>query len=75
MNLSGTVNAFRLLLRPQLCIPQLTVATFDKLPIPIARTNWPEIKAVILDKDNCIAPKHATSVFEPYKVCTLDAQE
>ena len=69
MNVSGTVNAFKLLLKPQLCIPHLTVDTFDKIPIPLRRAGWPEIKAVVLDKDNCFAVDRSIYVYKSYEVC------
>ena len=69
MNFSGTINAFRLLLKPQLCIPHLTVNTFDNITIPIRNPGWPEFKAVVLDKDNCFAVERSIYVYKPYEVC------
>lgn len=74
MNLSGTVNVFRLILSPTLCLPHHTVSTFNQLPIPLS-TAFPskngeknaDIRAVILDKDNCFAAPHELEVYEPYK--------
>ncbi|AQZ11829.1 GEP4 (YHR100C) [Zygosaccharomyces parabailii] len=62
MNISGTFNALRLLYNPRLCMPQLAVSTFNDIPIPIS----PNIKAVVLDKDNCFAFPHENQVWHAY---------
>jgi len=75
MNISGTLNVFRLLRDPTLCLPQHTVSTFNHLPIPLSKA-FPrkygakdvDIQAVILDKDNCFAAPHTNEVHEPYRV-------
>jgi hypothetical protein len=75
MNISGTLNIFRLLRDPALCLPQHTVSTFNHLPIPLSKA-FPrqdgakdvDIQAVILDKDNCFAAPHTNEVHEPYHV-------
>ena len=69
MNISGTLNAWKLLVRPQLCMPHITVPTFDRIPIPLRSTNWPETKAVVLDKDNCFAVHRSNTIYKPYEVC------
>jgi len=73
-NLSGTLNAFRVLRDPSLCLPHHTVATFNSLPVPLSSalpTNEKgkpvTIKAVVLDKDNCFAIPHKDDVFDGYK--------
>ncbi|OAL46768.1 HAD-superfamily phosphatase [Pyrenochaeta sp. DS3sAY3a] len=76
MNISGTLNVFRLLRDPSLCLPQHTVSTFNHLPIPISKA-FPrritkdgekevDIQAVILDKDNCFAVPHKNEIHKPY---------
>ncbi|TKA71951.1 hypothetical protein B0A55_05381 [Friedmanniomyces simplex] len=68
MNISGTVNVLRIFTNPSLCLPHYTVSTFDQLPIPLSAAfskhggeKGPDIRAVVLDKDNCFAvPKHNT---------------
>lgn len=79
MNISGTLNVFRLLRDPTLCLPQHTVSTFNHLPIPLSKA-FPrkdatingarevDIQAVILDKDNCFATPHTNEVHKPYEV-------
>ncbi|TKX24926.1 hypothetical protein C1H76_2879 [Elsinoe australis] len=37
LNLSGTLNVFKLLLNPSLCLPQATVSTFNDLPVPLSK--------------------------------------
>ena len=73
LNLSASLNVFKLLAKPSLCLPHATVATFDDLPIPLNKafaTNGrqADIRAVILDKDDCFATPDHNEVFEPYKV-------
>ncbi|KAF2251539.1 HAD-superfamily phosphatase [Trematosphaeria pertusa] len=73
MNISGTLNVFRLIRDPALCLPQHTVSTFNHLPIPLSKA-FPkkdgekevDIRAVVLDKDNCFAVPHANEVYKPY---------
>ena len=84
MNLSATLNIFRLLTNPSLCLPQATIPTFDQLPHPLAKAfipsspnpdptrqekpslNLPDIRAVILDKDNCFAVPKTNTIHPPY---------
>ncbi|ORY19579.1 mitochondrial PGP phosphatase [Clohesyomyces aquaticus] len=76
MNISGTLNVFRLIWSPTLCLPQHTVSTFNQLPIPLNRA-FPQndgnqrkpvdIRAVVLDKDNCFAVPHENEVYKPYE--------
>ncbi|KAL5120020.1 hypothetical protein ACEQ8H_002118 [Pleosporales sp. CAS-2024a] len=76
MNISGTLNVFRLLRDPTLCLPQHTVSTFNHLPIPLstalakrddgAGKNGVDIRAVVLDKDNCFAVPHTNEIHPPY---------
>lgn len=78
MNISGTLNVFRLLRDPTLCLPQHTVPTFNHLPIPLSKAfprkegkdgeKQVDIRAVVLDKDNCFAVPHTDEVYQPYKV-------
>jgi phosphatidylglycerophosphatase GEP4 len=74
MNLSGTLNVFRLIRDPALCLPQYTFPTFNHLPIPLSKAGTDQggkqldIRAVVLDKDNCFAAPHANSVYEAYNV-------
>ncbi|KAF2264829.1 HAD-superfamily phosphatase [Lojkania enalia] len=73
MNISGTVNVFRLIRDPALCLPQHTVSTFNHLPVPLSKAftqkdgqKEVDIRAVILDKDNCFAVPHSNEVYKPY---------
>ena len=71
MNLSGTLNAFRVLFTPGLCLPHHTISTFNDLPIPLSKAikrgeKEADIRAVILDKDNCFAIPHHNEVYPPY---------
>ncbi|QIW94862.1 hypothetical protein AMS68_000380 [Peltaster fructicola] len=68
-NLSGTLNAFRVLFSPSLSIPHATVSHFSHLPTPLATAftaarsgKQPDIRAVVLDKDNCFAVPYTNEV-------------
>ncbi|KAI6848832.1 HAD-superfamily phosphatase [Hortaea werneckii] len=74
MNVSATFNVFRLLANPALCLPQHTVATFDQLPIPLSlafaskKGEKPaDIRAVILDKDNCFSVPKQNVIYPAYQ--------
>lgn len=76
MNTSATINAFRLIYNPALCLPQATISNFNKLPLPLssAFVSVPnrqklDIRAVVLDKDNCFAKPRENNVYQPYNVC------
>ena len=78
MNISATLNIFRLLKNPSLCLPHATVPTFDKIPLAVysllAEANGgqqPDIRAIVLDKDNCFAKAKENSVHAPYAVCNV----
>jgi len=71
MNLSGTLNAFRLLHHPTFFLPHHTIPTFDSLPLPpfpptTPSQKAPSIRALVLDKDNCFAAPKTTSIHPPY---------
>ncbi|CAN6608828.1 phosphatidylglycerophosphatase Gep4p, mitochondrial [Trichomonascus vanleenenianus] len=68
MNISGTVNALRLLYNPSLFLPQVVVSNFGQLPVPIPpkSASSPKIGVVVLDKDNCFAEPHKAEVFAEY---------
>ena len=75
MNVAGVIGAFRVLRNPSLCLPHATVPTFNDLPIPLslafppdAHGRRPDIRAVVLDKDNCFAVPHEDTIYPPYEV-------
>ncbi len=74
MNLSGTFSIFRLFRDPSLCLPHYTVSTFQQLPIPLSQAlsekykQKVDIRAVVLDKDNCFARPGENDVYKPYEV-------
>ncbi|KAK3327259.1 mitochondrial PGP phosphatase [Cercophora scortea] len=79
LNLSASLNIFKLLARPSLCLPHATVPTFDDLPLPLDKAfahaqsqgqsekRQVDIKAVVLDKDDCFAYPDSNEVHGPYK--------
>ena len=74
LNLSASLNVFKLITRPSLCLPHHTVSSFNDLPIPLNRAFEKEgkhvdIRVVVLDKDDCFAFPESSEVYGPYKVC------
>ena len=75
MNVSATLNAFRLIHNPSLCLPHATISTFNHLPIPVSLAfassldgQKADIRAVVLDKDDCFARPGENVVYKPYHV-------
>jgi phosphatidylglycerophosphatase GEP4 len=81
MNLSGTINTFRLLYAPRLARSHVVLNQFSELTFPLGKCiaqnvkkNYgidvpePDIRAIVIDKDNCIARPHALEVWPAYKV-------
>jgi len=75
MNVSATSNVFRLLYKPSLFLPQATVSTFNDLPVPLSKAfrvlcdgHEPDIRAVVLDKDDCFARPRENVIYKPYYV-------
>jgi len=84
MNLSGTINTFRLLYAPRLARPHVVLSQFSDLTFPLGKcivanvkrlhgieVPEPDIRAVVLDKDNCISRPHTLEIYPPYKVMGL----
>jgi hypothetical protein len=72
LNVSATLNIFRLITHPSLCLPHATISTFNHLPLPLNNA-FPkhknvDIRAVVLDKDNCFSFPEANEVYKPYEV-------
>ncbi|KAI3391706.1 hypothetical protein diail_6951 [Diaporthe ilicicola] len=72
LNLSASLNVFKLLSNPALCLPHAAISTFRDMPIPLDpafRQKGVEvnIKAVVLDKDDCFAVPETNEVYKPYK--------
>lgn len=73
LNVSASLNVFRLIANPSLCLPHHTVPSFNHLPIPlndafVKRGSQVDIRAVVLDKDNCFAVPKQNEVYKPYAV-------
>lgn len=73
LNLSASLNIFKLISRPSLCLPHATVGTFNDLPVPLDRLfskpgRSVDIRAVVLDKDDCFAYPEESTVYDSYKV-------
>lgn len=73
LNLSASLNIFKLIAKPSLCLPHATVATFNDLPIPLNKAfgngeKKVDIKAVVLDKDDCFAIPDHNEIYGDYKV-------
>ncbi|KAG5957000.1 hypothetical protein E4U57_002089 [Claviceps arundinis] len=72
LNLSASLHATRLLFKPSICLPHYTASTFNELPIPLDKGlsqlgHRSDIRAVVLDKDDCFAYPDAKEVYEPYQ--------
>lgn len=79
LNLSASLNATRLLFKPSICLPHYTASTFNDLPIPLDEGlhrigHKSDIRAVVLDKDDCFAYPDAKEIYEPYKVSSTTFQ-
>jgi hypothetical protein len=73
LNITATLSLFRLITKPSLCLPQATVPTFNELPIPLNKAfeqkyKGVDIRAVVLDKDNCFAWPKENVVAKGYEV-------
>lgn len=80
MNLAALIYGASSILRPSLLIPSLIYDDFGALPVDLraalnacASTRKSpnqkiDIRAVVIDKDNCFAAPHGTDVWPPYKV-------
>lgn len=60
---------------PGVMLPHATIPTFNHLPVPISfifdsssDSQKPDIRAVVLDKDNCFATPGENEVYKPYRV-------
>jgi phosphatidylglycerophosphatase GEP4 len=72
LNVSATLNIFKILFKPSICLPHQTVPTFNELPIPLDKGlqltgRRANIKAVVLDKDDCFAYPDSSEVYPEYK--------
>ena len=82
INIPAILSLFRVARDPSLCLPHAIVPTFAELPIPLSRAFRTQsqaqeqkqdnpsidIRAVVLDKDNCFAVPHTDSIFPAYSV-------
>ncbi|KAI9678590.1 MAG: hypothetical protein M1817_005647 [Caeruleum heppii] len=69
MNFSATFSVFKLLRDPSLCLPHSTIATFQQLPVPLSTAfgrHGVDIRAVVVDKDNCFAVPKQNVIYKPY---------
>lgn len=79
LNLSGAINAFRILINPALSLPHATVPHFSHLPTSLGSA-FPQqadgrpidIRAVVLDKDNCFAVPNTNEI---HKSCSAKFAE
>jgi len=76
LNLSASLNVFKLISKPTLCLPHATFSSFNDLPIPLGKAfksqgqQEPNIKAIVLDKDDCFALPNTNQIYGPYEVTT-----
>ena len=74
--MSGTFSVFKLFFNPAICLPHATVSNFTQIPLPISnafltseKSKRLDIRAVVLDKDNCFALPGENEVHTSNKVC------
>ncbi|KAK7730396.1 hypothetical protein SLS53_009015 [Cytospora paraplurivora] len=74
LNLSASLNIFKLIANPSLCLPHAVIPTFKDLPIPLnsafegkGKDFKVDIKAVVLDKDDCFAIPETNEIHKPYQ--------
>lgn len=80
MNLSGTLNAWRAVMTPRIVRPHVVLGQFSDIAFPLSKCvaanvkeRWgmdvqPDIRAVVIDKDNCIAKAKTLQLAEEYTV-------
>jgi phosphatidylglycerophosphatase GEP4 len=73
LNLSASFNVVKIIFKPGICLPHHTVPNFGELPIPLDKVlrkdgRKAEVKAVVLDKDDCFAYPDSNAVYDEYKV-------
>ncbi|KAI0119249.1 HAD-superfamily phosphatase [Daldinia grandis] len=71
LNFSGTINVFKLLTKPSLCLPHATASTFNDIPTPLSkafegRGKKVDIRAIVLDKDDCFAYPNSNEIYPAY---------
>lgn len=74
-NIRAALASVRAIARPSLVMPHLTVPTFADIPTDLAaalaaqsgQRSRVDIRAVVLDKDNCFALPHSTHVVPEYR--------
>ena len=78
MNVSASLNVFRLITNPALCLPHATLPTFNHMPLPLEnafavgeKAQKPDIRAIVLDKDNCFARPKENVVWGEYEVSDI----
>ncbi|KAK9454700.1 HAD-superfamily phosphatase [Dipodascopsis uninucleata] len=73
MNITGTLHAVKVLVNPNLAAPHLRVPTLDQLPIPLSKAlttadgKPADIRAIVVDKDNCFAEPEGKNVWPAYR--------
>lgn len=82
MNLPGLVQGLACVFRPSRLLPSITVDEFSDLPQNIAdalkqviRDEKIDIRALVLDKDNCFARPLTTEIWPKYQVSLSNRSE
>ncbi|KAI5816281.1 mitochondrial PGP phosphatase-domain-containing protein [Pyronema omphalodes] len=65
LNLTATFTLLRALKNPSILVPHLTIPTFNQLPIPLFPGE--DVRAVVLDKDNCFAAPRTDVIWPEYE--------
>lgn len=75
MNVPALSGLFKAAREPRLCLPHYTVQHFNQLPVPLSQVlkdgeKAADIRAVVLDKDNCFAVPGTNTIHASCTVCT-----
>lgn len=75
MNISASFNVLRMIISPALCLPHSTISNFNQLPLPLSQAfpagekgQKPDVRAIVLDKDNCFVKPKENTVYQEYDV-------
>jgi phosphatidylglycerophosphatase GEP4 len=69
LNLTATFSLLRALKNPSILVPHFTVPSFNQIPIPLFPGE--DVRAVVLDKDNCFAAPRTNVIWPEYEVLPI----
>ncbi|KAI8983699.1 mitochondrial PGP phosphatase-domain-containing protein [Pilobolus umbonatus] len=66
LNISGVINAFRLLWNPSLAMPHIIIEDIRSIHY-VNLKKMGNIKAMAFDKDNCLTAPYVSTIYPPFK--------